>query len=124
MPIALLDTAQHSPLGAPLEQLEHFERYRDKGLGWHVERPELLELRDFVLQRLGPDAASRLIELDDGTSAQVGKFEIHGIASAHPTVERDASGRCRFLGFVVRWNGLAFFDLTRIRRAANGARHV
>ena len=39
-------------LGAPLEQLEHFERYRDKGLGWHVERPELLELRDFVLQRL------------------------------------------------------------------------
>ena len=27
----------------------------------------------------------------------------------HPTVERDASGRCRFLGYVVRWKGLTLY---------------
>jgi len=64
---------------------------------------------DFVLERLGPDTASRLIEFDDGAMAQVGEIHIHGIASAHPTVERDASGRCRFLGYIADWNELVLY---------------
>ncbi len=65
--------------------------------------------RDFVLDRLGSDAASHLTELDQGASVKVGEIEMHGVASAHPTVERDASGRCRFLGYVVRWNDLTLY---------------
>ena len=65
--------------------------------------------RDFVLERLGFEAAPRLIELDEGASIRVGSLEFHGIASAHPTVERDASGRCRFLGYVVHWDGLTLY---------------
>src|SRR5207247_7144733 len=45
----------------------------------------------------------------DLTSAQADEIEIHGIAAAHPTVERDESGRCRFLGYIVRWNGLTLY---------------
>src|SRR5438552_5209652 len=37
--------------------------------------------RDSVLERLGRSAAARLVELDDGTSAQIGGIEIFGIAS-------------------------------------------
>src|SRR5438552_3591011 len=65
--------------------------------------------RDFVLDRLGTDAASRLNELDHGAAVKVGELEIHGVASAHPTVERDASGRCRFLGYIVCWNELTLY---------------
>ena len=65
--------------------------------------------RDFVLQRLGDPAASRVVELEDGTSLHAGSIQIHGIASAHPTVERDKEGRCRFLGYVIQWNGLTLY---------------
>jgi len=53
-------------------------------------------------ERLG-EATPRLLGLDDGASATVAGFAIHGIAAAHNTVERDDSGRCRFLGFVVKF---------------------
>lgn len=65
--------------------------------------------RDFVLGRIGADAASRLVELDDGTSATVAGIEFHGIAAAHNTVERDGAGRCKFLGFVARWGGTTIY---------------
>ena len=58
--------------------------------------------RDLALQRIGVEFAERLVELDAGSSAKVGPIEIHGIAAAHPTVERDQKGRCRFLGYVLR----------------------
>jgi L-ascorbate metabolism protein UlaG (beta-lactamase superfamily) len=58
--------------------------------------------REFVLERLGPSCASRLVQLDAGRSAKLGLAELHGIAAAHNTVERDAIGRCKFLGYVVR----------------------
>ncbi len=60
--------------------------------------------RTFVLERLG-DVADRLVELDAGESLTVKGMEIHGIPSAHNTVERDSKGCCRFLGFVVRVAG-------------------
>src|SRR5262245_6841839 len=53
--------------------------------------------RDFVLQRLGTHTASRLLEVDNGTLVRADSIQIHGIASAHPTVERDDQARCRFL---------------------------
>lgn len=65
--------------------------------------------RDFALERLGPDAAAGLVDLDDGALAQVGDVQIQGVASGHPTVERDGEGRCRFLGYVVRWGGLTIY---------------
>jgi len=66
-------------------------------------------IRDFAIERLGTESAPRLVELDDGKSARVGEMVFHGIAAAHNTVERDAQGCCRFLGFVVEWAGLTFY---------------
>jgi L-ascorbate metabolism protein UlaG (beta-lactamase superfamily) len=64
---------------------------------------------DLALERLGQNLADRLLELDDGKKAQVGDIEIHGIASAHNTVERDAAGRYRFLGYVIKWGDLTLY---------------
>jgi L-ascorbate metabolism protein UlaG (beta-lactamase superfamily) len=66
-------------------------------------------IREFAIDRLGSEVAARLVELDHGKSTRIGDMEFHGIAAAHNTVERDDAGRCRFLGFVVKWNGLTFY---------------
>jgi L-ascorbate metabolism protein UlaG (beta-lactamase superfamily) len=61
--------------------------------------------RAFVAQRLGRDL-SDAIGLDDGTSADVAGFRIHGIASAHNELERNAPGQHAYLGYVAqcgRW---------------------
>jgi L-ascorbate metabolism protein UlaG (beta-lactamase superfamily) len=57
--------------------------------------------REFVTQRVGI-AMSEPLGLDDGASATVAGFEFYGIAAAHNEVERDAQGRCRFLGYLIR----------------------
>jgi L-ascorbate metabolism protein UlaG (beta-lactamase superfamily) len=41
--------------------------------------------------------------MNDGDKVQIGPFEIRAIPAAHDTVERDEDGRCRYLGFVVRF---------------------
>lgn len=61
--------------------------------------------RDFVADRLKiePDFP---LGVDDGRSISADGFEFSGIAAAHDTIERDESGRCRCLGYVVafgRW---------------------
>ncbi len=58
--------------------------------------------RQFAAERLGV-APGRLLSVDDGSAAAAAGFELNGIASAHETVERDAEGACRYLGFVVRF---------------------
>jgi L-ascorbate metabolism protein UlaG (beta-lactamase superfamily) len=65
--------------------------------------------RESVLERLGAAVATRLVLLEHQTTLRVGGIEITGIASAHPTVERDADGRCRFLGYVIRWDSLTLY---------------
>src|SRR5437016_1694129 len=65
--------------------------------------------RDFVIERMGTAVASRLVELDAGTSTTVAGFKFHGVAAAHPTVERDHSGRCKFLGYVIRWGEFSIY---------------
>ena len=81
--------------------------------------------REFVLERLGAAAASRLVELEDGAAATVAGIQFHGIAAAHNTVERDAQGRCRFLGYVVEWGTRVFYhsgDTLRHDRLASALR--
>jgi L-ascorbate metabolism protein UlaG (beta-lactamase superfamily) len=56
--------------------------------------------REFVAARLGCDPAWP-VGIDDGASAEVCGFRFTGIASAHEQLERDASGRHRYLGYVV-----------------------
>jgi L-ascorbate metabolism protein UlaG (beta-lactamase superfamily) len=65
--------------------------------------------RDVAIERLGEDFASRLKYLDDNTSLNLGDIEIHGIAAAHNTVERDENGHCRFLGYVIRLGPLTLY---------------
>jgi L-ascorbate metabolism protein UlaG (beta-lactamase superfamily) len=65
--------------------------------------------RDFVIERLGTAVASRLVDLDDGTSTTVSGVEFHGIAAAHPTIERDQLNRCKFLGYVLRLDGFTIY---------------
>ncbi len=65
--------------------------------------------RDVARQRLGPDTVGRLVEIDAGSSLKIGEVELFGIPSAHPTVETDQAGYCRFLGYVIRWGGLNLY---------------
>lgn len=58
--------------------------------------------RAFVTDRLGSDPAWP-IGLDDGRSATVAGFTLTGIPAAHEALERDAAGRYKFLGYVVRF---------------------
>jgi L-ascorbate metabolism protein UlaG (beta-lactamase superfamily) len=57
--------------------------------------------RAFVAERLDIDA-SVPVGLDDGASTSVAGFEFQGIAAAHSAIDRDTTGRCHYLGFVVR----------------------
>jgi L-ascorbate metabolism protein UlaG (beta-lactamase superfamily) len=65
--------------------------------------------RDVAIERLGGNLDSRLKYLDDGASLALDGIEIHGIAAAHNTVERDENGHCRFLGYVIRWGPLTIY---------------
>jgi len=57
--------------------------------------------RAFVASRLGCEEAWS-IGLDDGTSAVVSGWQFTGIAAAHNSLETDAMGHHRFLGYVIR----------------------
>lgn len=57
--------------------------------------------RSFVAARLGCDEAWP-VGLDDGKMCVVAGWQFTGIAAAHNTLETDAAGRHRFLGYVIR----------------------
>jgi len=57
--------------------------------------------RHLVAERLSLPVAQP-IGLDDGLSATVDGFEFTGVPAAHETVDRDADGHCKFLGYVVQ----------------------
>jgi L-ascorbate metabolism protein UlaG (beta-lactamase superfamily) len=59
----------------------------------------------FVIERLG-SVETRLVPIDAGETVRVAGIELLGIPSAHNTVERDESGRCRFLGYAARVENL------------------
>jgi L-ascorbate metabolism protein UlaG (beta-lactamase superfamily) len=60
--------------------------------------------REFVAERLGT-AREWPLGVDDGTSIEVGRWKIAGVASAHNEIARNAEGRCQYLGYVVECGG-------------------
>jgi L-ascorbate metabolism protein UlaG (beta-lactamase superfamily) len=56
---------------------------------------------EFAAERLNM-AATGLLALDAGQSLETAGFTFHAVPAAHETIERDESGRCRFLGYVVQ----------------------
>lgn len=58
--------------------------------------------RDFVYDRLGHMIDRRNpIGLTDNQTETVDSFIFHGVPAAHNELERDAEGRCKFMGYVV-----------------------
>jgi L-ascorbate metabolism protein UlaG (beta-lactamase superfamily) len=64
--------------------------------------------RDFIAERLGI-APSQPIGLDAGQSAALAGFTLTGVPAAHETIEKDAQGRCRFLGYVIQFGGWTLY---------------
>ncbi len=60
--------------------------------------------RAFVADRLNT-VIELPLGLDAGRHRVVKGFDLHGVPAAHETVERDAEGRCKFLGYVVQFGG-------------------
>ena len=58
--------------------------------------------RAFVAERLGCDPAWPR-GLDEGREIEAAGFRIAGVPAAHEAIDRDASGRCHHLGYVVRF---------------------
>ena len=58
--------------------------------------------------RLG-DAKVELVGIDEGTSVEIGGWRFTGIAAAHNEIERDALGRCKFLGFIIERSGFTIY---------------
>ena len=58
--------------------------------------------RDMVLKKLSTPWFVPL-GLDQGGSIEIEGFRINAVASAHESIELDAAGRCRFLGYVVEF---------------------
>ncbi len=55
---------------------------------------------DFAAERLKAQPLA-MVGLDDGREIDVGVFRFTGVAAAHNEIERDAQGRCKFIGFLV-----------------------
>ncbi|MGH9663533.1 MAG: MBL fold metallo-hydrolase [Bryobacteraceae bacterium] len=64
--------------------------------------------RAFVAERLHIDAALP-VGVDDGISVDAAGFEITGVPAAHEELERDAQGRHKFLGYVVRFGSWTIY---------------
>ncbi|MEO5979387.1 MAG: MBL fold metallo-hydrolase [Chryseolinea sp.] len=58
--------------------------------------------RSFVCERVGCSFDFPL-GLNDGDNLKIGPFEFFGVPAAHNTIERDDKGRCKFMGFVVKF---------------------
>lgn len=64
--------------------------------------------REFVCERIKCDGAFP-IGMNDGESVVVHPFTFHGIPSAHNEIERDAEGRCKFMGYVIRFGSFSIY---------------
>lgn len=62
----------------------------------------------FAAERLGV-AAPRLMAVDDGETREIAGFTFLAVPAAHEDVERDEQGRCRYLGYVVRFGRWAVY---------------
>jgi len=64
--------------------------------------------RDFVCERI-KCATSYPVGLCDGEKVVIHPFTFHGIPAAHNDIERDEEGRCRFLGYVIRFGAFSVY---------------
>lgn len=64
--------------------------------------------RKFVSERLNI-MADLPVGLDAGKVATVKEFRIHGVPAAHETIEKDDLGQCKFLGYVVEFDGWTIY---------------
>ena len=58
--------------------------------------------RSFVCERVKCDELFP-VGLDDGISATIGSFSFFGVPASHNEIEKDDQGRCRFMGYVIRF---------------------
>ena len=63
---------------------------------------------EFSAARLQIDE-QRLLTIDAGESIDIKGFRINAITAAHETVDRDESGHCLFLGFVVQFGAWTLY---------------
>jgi L-ascorbate metabolism protein UlaG (beta-lactamase superfamily) len=47
--------------------------------------------------------------LNDGESVTVSEFEFHGVPAKHNEIERDEQGRCKFMGYVIRFGNWSLY---------------
>lgn len=64
--------------------------------------------RDFVADRI-KCAPEFPIGLNDGDETEMKGFTFHGIPAAHNALERDEKGRCKFMGYVVKFGKFAVY---------------
>jgi L-ascorbate metabolism protein UlaG (beta-lactamase superfamily) len=64
--------------------------------------------RELAAERAGIEA-SAIVGMDENTTIQIGAFEVVGMAAAHETIEYDARGRRKCLGYVFRTSAGTLF---------------
>lgn len=64
--------------------------------------------RFFAAERLGVPV-ERLRAIEEGKPLEVAGWTLTSVPAAHETVERDEEGRCRFVGYVVRFGRWAVY---------------
>jgi len=64
--------------------------------------------REFVANRIKADI-NYPIGLNDGEEVTVGPFRFHGIPAAHNELERDAQGKCKFMGYVIQFGSWSIY---------------
>jgi L-ascorbate metabolism protein UlaG (beta-lactamase superfamily) len=83
--------------------------------------------RSFVVDRVKCDM-NFPIGMNDGETKTVNDFIFHGVPAAHNEIERDAQGRCKFMGFVVQFGKFTVYhsgdtlwydDMVRILKPFN-----
>lgn len=62
----------------------------------------------FIAERL-QSSLDWPIGLTDGQTVTVDEFTFHGVPAAHNGIERDAEGRCKFMGFVVKMGSFSIY---------------
>jgi L-ascorbate metabolism protein UlaG (beta-lactamase superfamily) len=60
--------------------------------------------RKFVAERIKCEE-DYPIGLNDGQSVRTGGFRFHGIPAKHNDIERDENGHCKYMGYVIEFDG-------------------
>ena len=64
--------------------------------------------RAFIADRIKMPS-SFPIGLNDGESITIGDFTFHGIIAAHNTIDRDEHGKCKYLGYIIRFGNWTIY---------------